>query len=267
MTEIFGVIGHPIKHSLSPVMHNAAFKHLNYDGIYLAFEVRSEELESALNGARALGIGGLNITIPHKERTAEILTPDRAVEEIGACNTADLRKWRCYNTDVHGVLMALKEAGIDTKGIRVLVVGAGGAGKACIYALRDAGEVFVTNRTAERGREVARRFGVEFIEIERLATQRFDLIVNATPIGIKGFPDTLPVPEEVVRRSSAVFDMVYNPPETRLVRVGRKYGCRIASGVDMLVHQGAKAFEIFTGLKAPVDVMKRAVVSELEKLA
>ncbi|WP_457591015.1 shikimate dehydrogenase [Geoglobus sp.] len=266
MTEIFGVVGYPIKHSLSPAMHNSAFRHLKYDGVYLAFEVKSEELERALFGAKALGIGGLNVTIPHKERAAELFRPDRAVVEIGACNTIDLRKGRCYNTDVHGVLGALEAAGVESEGLRVLVVGAGGASKACIYALRDRNLVFVTNRTEERGREVAKRFGVEFAEPEKVGGMRFDLIVNATPLGMRGFPSVLPVPEDLLRSRPAVFDMVYNPPETELVRRAKRYGCRIVSGVEMLVHQGAMAFEVFTGIRAPVEVMRRAVLSELQKL-
>lgn len=267
MTEIFGVIGYPVKHSLSPVMHNSAFRHLEYDGIYLSFEVRGEDLEVALMGAKALGVRGLNVTIPHKERAAWFFEQDRAVEEIGACNTIDLRNGRCYNTDVFGIRKALEAAGIETRGLRVLVVGAGGAGRACIYALRDDNDVFITNRTAKRGIEVARRFGVEFLRTGDLEERSFDLVVNATPLGMRGFPTELPIPEFVLRSRPAVFDMVYNPPETPLIRKAREYGCRVASGVDMLVYQGAKAFEIFTGLEAPVEIMKKAVLSELKKLA
>ncbi|WP_456369114.1 shikimate dehydrogenase [Geoglobus sp.] len=267
MTEIFGVIGYPVKHSLSPAMHNSAFRHLGYDGVYLPFEVKGDDLEVALTGAKALGVRGLNVTIPHKERAAELFEQDKAVEEIGACNTIDLRKGRCYNTDVFGITKALEAAGIETGGLRVLVVGAGGAGKACIYALRDGNDVFVTNRTTDRGIEVARRFGVEFLSSDELEGRKFDLVVNATPLGMRGFPAELPVPEVVLTSKPAVFDMVYNPPETPLIRKAREYGCRVASGVDMLVYQGARAFEIFTGLEAPVEVMKKAVLSELKKLA
>ncbi len=266
MMEIFGVVGYPIGHSLSPAMHNAAFREINYKGIYVPFEVKPENFESAIEGLIALGIKGVNVTIPHKERIAEFFRQEKEVMEIGAANTVDLRRKVCYNTDVDGVLRALQHSGVNANGMDVLVVGAGGAAKACIYAFRDGNRVFVTNRTEKRGREVAEKFGVEFVSSENLSAMRFDLVVNATPIGMKGFPEKLPVPEEVLKSRPVVFDMVYNPPETILMRTAHNYGCKTVSGVDMLVYQGARAFEIFTGMKAPVDVMKKAVISELKKL-
>jgi len=266
MIEIFGIIGYPIKHSLSPAMHNSAFRELSYPGIYLPFEVEKRDLKDAIMGVKALGIKGINVTIPYKEEVVKYFKCDKAVEEIGACNTVDVLKEKCYNTDVYGILKALENAGINIRGLRVLIIGAGGAGKACIYALRDENDVFLTNRTSEKGVNVAKKFGVEFVEMSKLENFNFDLIVNATPLGMKGFPEKLPVPEKLLKSKPAVFDMVYNPPETPLIKRAKEHGCLTMNGVDMLVYQGAKAFEIFTGLKAPVDVMKKAVVSELEKL-
>ena len=266
MIEIFGVIGYPLKHSLSPVMHNAAFREINYNGVYLLFEVRREELRSAIAGAKALNIKGLNVTIPYKEEIAELFKPDKTVQEIGACNTVLIEKGECYNTDVYGIVQSLKESGIGTSGMKVVVIGAGGAGKACIYALRDKNDVYLTNRTVERGLKVARKFGVEFLRFEDLENFSFDLVVNATPIGMKGFPSDLPFSLRVIERAKAVFDMVYNPPETLLLKKAKEFGCKTINGVDMLVYQGAKAFEIFTGKVAPVDVMRKAVISELEKI-
>ncbi len=265
--EVFGVIGYPLGHSMSPVMHNAAFRETGYQGIYVPFEVRPENFESAIEGIKALGIRGINITIPYKERILEFFRQRREVREIGAANTVDLKRKTCHNTDVDGVIGALQSSGVDAKDMEVLVVGAGGAAKACVYALKDDNEVYITNRTAKKGVELAERFDVEFIERERLETLKFDLIINATPLGMKGFPEKLPVSEKILGKKPAVFDMVYNPPETLLIRKALSYGCKAVSGVDMLVYQGAKAFEIFTGKKAPVEVMKKAVVSELKKIA
>lgn len=266
MTLVFGVIGFPLKHSLSPVMHNSAFRYLKLDAIYLPFEIRPEELEDELNRLENMGVKGINVTIPHKERVVEIFNPSREAEEIGAGNTVLFDGRRVFNTDIYGIRKALENAGINPEDLDILVVGAGGAGKSAVYALMGRNRVFITNRTEEKGREVAEKFGVEFLKISELEGRKFDLIVNATPLGMKGFENRLPIPISVVKNSNAVFDMVYNPPETPLVLAGRKYGCKIASGVDMLVYQGAKAFEIFTGLNAPVDVMKKAVLSELKKV-
>jgi len=266
MIEIFGVIGYPLKHSLSPVMHNAAFRAINYNGIYLPFEVRREELKSAVAGAKALNIKGMNVTIPYKEEIARFFKPDRAVEEIGACNTVLIEKGECYNTDVYGIIQSLKNSGIGTSGMKVVVIGAGGAGKACIYALRDKNEVYLTNRTVKRGVRVARKFGVEFLRFEDLEKFSFDLVVNATPVGMKGFPSNIFFSLEVIKRANAVFDMVYNPPETFLLKKAKEFGCKTINGIEMLVYQGAKAFEMFTGREAPVDVMRKAVISELNKV-
>ncbi len=266
MMEVFGVIGYPVGHSLSPVMHNAAFRETGYNGIYVPFGVRPENFESAVEGLVALGIKGVNVTIPYKEKITEFFRQEREVVEIGAANTVDLRKGICYNTDVDGILRALRNSNVDARDTNVLVVGAGGAAKACVYALRESNRVSITNRTEERGREVAKKFGIEFVRSENLSAMKFDLVVNATPLGMKGFPEKLPVPVEVLKSKPIVFDMIYNPPETPLIKKAASYGCRTVSGVDMLVHQGAKAFEIFTGRKAPVDVMKKAVISELKKL-
>ncbi|AIY90459.1 shikimate dehydrogenase [Geoglobus acetivorans] len=266
MTGVFGVIGFPIKHSLSPVMHNAALRHLNYDGVYVPFEVKPEELEIAVAGMKSLNIRGINVTIPHKERIIEFFNPEKEVQEIGAANTVDLKSGKCYNTDVYGILEAINAAEIEVNGLKVLIIGAGGAAKACIYALRDSSRVYITNRTEAKGRAVAGKFGAEFVPLHALENHKFDLIVNATPLGMKGFESIMPVPLNLIKKAHAVFDMVYNPPSTPLVSAGRKFGCRIVSGIDMLVYQGARAFEIFTGQKAPVEVMKKAVMSEIENI-
>ncbi len=261
--EIYGVIGYPIKHSLSPAMHNAAFKHLNYDAIYLAFEVREEKLKNALIGAEALGIRGLNVTIPHKEKVINYFDQSKEVEEIGAANTVDFIRSKCYNTDVYGILKALENSGVKAKGLKILIVGAGGAARAAIYALKE-NRIYIINRTKERGIKLAKEFGCEFVDFENIRNYKFDLIINATPVGMKGFPDKIPIPDELLKNKPVIFDMVYNPVETKLLRIAKQRGCITVSGVDMLVFQGAKSFEIWTGLKPPVDIMKKTVLELLQ---
>ena len=262
MKEIYGVIGYPIKHSLSPIMHNAAFNHLNYDAIYVAFEVKKNELKDALIGAKALGIRGLNVTIPHKESVIGYFKQSKEVEEIGAANTIDLKRGICYNTDVHGIIESLKNADVKLRGLDVLIIGAGGAAKAAVYALKS-NNIYIVNRTKERGERLAKEFGCEFLEFGDVERYRFDLIINATPLGMKGFPDKIPVPLSLLNNKPVVFDFVYNPVETKLIRVAKQKGCKVISGVDMLVFQGAKSFEIWTGIKPPIDVMKKAVLKFL----
>ncbi len=262
MKEIYGVIGYPIKHSLSPIMHNAAFNHLNYDAIYIAFEVKKNELKDALIGAKALGIRGLNVTIPHKESVIGYFKQSKEVEEIRAANTIDLKKEVCYNTDVHGIIESLKNADVWLRGLDVLIIGAGGAAKAAVYALKS-NNIYIVNRTKERGERLAKEFGCEFLEFDDVERYRFDLIINATPLGMKGFPDKVPIPLSLLDNKPVVFDFVYNPVETKLIRVAKQKGCKVISGVDMLVFQGAKSFEIWTRIKPPIDVMRKAVLKFL----
>ncbi|MET1124299.1 MAG: shikimate dehydrogenase [Archaeoglobaceae archaeon] len=264
-----GLIGYPVKHSISPAMHKAALKEMGIEGIYLAFEVPPGSLEDAVRGAKALDFVGLNVTIPYKEEVAKLVSLKGDAAKIGVVNTIDLRSMVGYNTDVYGVKKALE--GFELENAVALVVGAGGAGKAAALALLKMGaKVVITNRTASRGLEAAellRKYGeCLFYPYERLSELggKVDLIVNATPLGMRGFAEALPVPEEIVR-DVVVFDTVYNPPETPLIRIARERGCETVSGVEMLVYQGAKALEIWTGKRAPVDVMRRAALEALLK--
>ncbi len=265
----FGVIGYPIGHSVSPDMHNAAFKALGIDAIYLKFEVRPDGLRDAIVGARALGFKGLNVTIPYKEEVLKFVEPEGIARMIGAVNTVDLESMKGYNTDAYGALRALEEAGVDVEGKIALVVGAGGAGRAIAFALAERGAtVIVTNRTESRGLKLAedlRRVGeCIYHPYERLSELRgkVDIIVNATPLGMKGFEQRLPVPEEIVE-DVVVFDAVYNPPETPLIALAKKRGCKVVYGIDMLVYQGAEAFKIWTGIDPPIEVMKEAALKAI----
>ncbi|WP_202319522.1 shikimate dehydrogenase [Archaeoglobus neptunius] len=264
-----GVIGYPIRHSVSPAMHNAALKKAGIEGVYLAFEVRPEMIKDAIFGARALGFAGLNVTIPFKEEVADFLTLEGHAALLKAVNTVDLREMVGYNTDVYGVKRSFSD--LDVGGKTALVVGAGGAGKAAALALVELGAtVIITNRTESRGMEAVeliRRHGeCIFYPFERVGelSGKVDILVNATPLGMKGFAQALPVPAKILKPGMIVFDTVYNPVDTPLIRSAREAGCRVIYGIEMLVHQGARAFEIWTGIKPDVDVMREAAIKALK---
>ncbi len=266
----FGIIGYPIGHSASPAMHNSVFESLGIEAIYLKFEVKPEDLKEAIFGARALGFRGFNVTIPYKEAVLKYIKPVGIAKRIGAVNTIVFPELEGYNTDAIGAIRALESAGVDVEGKVALVVGAGGAGRAIAFALAERGcVVVVTNRTESRGLKLAedvRKVGkCVFHPYNRLEELKgnVDIIVNATPLGMKGFESKLPIPEVLVEKNVVVFDTVYNPPETPLIRLALERGCKVVYGVDMLVHQGAEALKIWLGIDPPLDVMKNAVLSAL----
>jgi len=267
--DCYGVIGYPIKHSVSPAMHNAAFRHEKIDATYLAFEVRPEDLEYAIFGAKALGIKGLNVTIPHKEAILEYVRPVGIAEKIGAVNTVAVERLEGYNTDVYGAMRALEEAGVNPEGKIALVVGAGGAAKAIAFGLVERGAtVVVTNRTESRGLKLAedvRKMGdCIFHPYDRLEELKgkIDILVNATPVGMRGFESRLPVPENLVE-NIVVFDTVYNPMDTPLISLAKKRGCKVVYGIDMLVFQAVEAWKIWFGFEADASVMKDAAIKAL----
>ena len=264
----FGLIGYPVKHSVSPAMHNAAFEHLGIDAIYLAFEVKPNEVKEAVFGAKALGFKGLNVTIPHKEKVLEFVKPDVLAARIGAVNTIDLENMKGYNTDAYGALRALEVNGVNFEGKNILIVGAGGAARAIAFALIEKSFVIVSNRTEQRGLKLVedlRKYGkclfIPYDELEKLEG-KVDIVINATPLGMKGFESKLPLPQNLIR-DVVVFDTVYNPMETELIKLAKKRGCKVVYGIDMLVYQGAKAFEIWIGKNAPIEIMKEAAIQNL----
>ncbi len=264
--KIFGVVGYPIKHSLSPVMFNAVFKHLDMDAVYTRFEVKPEDFEDAMYGAKALGLTGLNITIPFKERAYEIFKADTLAEKIKAVNTIDLATSKAYNTDAYGAVKALKNKGVELKDSRILIVGAGGVARAMAFAFYDEkAEIFIANRTEERAKKLANEVGCNFIPLNKLTEVEPDIIVNATPLGMLGYESKLVVPESMIKADVVVFDTVYNPIDTPLIKIAKMRGCKIVYGYEMLVYQGEKAFEIWNGFSPPVDIMMDAVLKELTK--
>ncbi len=268
-TQVVGVLGYPVRHSLSPAMHNAAFRHLRLNWVYLAFEVPPESLADALRGMRALGLRGLNLTIPHKESAialVDALTP--SAQAIGAVNTLFWDSGRLVgdNTDAEGFLRALRAAGCEPEGLHALVLGAGGSARAIVHALQSVGcRITLANRTLERAHALAQAFGLsEVLPLQRDALLKIvptvQLIVNCTALGMEPDADTMPpVPIEALPADAWVCDLVYRPLHTRLLNSARRRGLRTIDGLGMLVHQGALAFERWTAQPAPVEVMEQAV--------
>ena len=269
--KLFGVLGDPVSHSLSPVMHNAAFKATGMDCEYHAFRVDQDNLEIALQGARALGFGGLNLTIPLKEKALDIVDATELAKKIGAVNTVDFRDGITgYNTDGIGAIMALSHSGIKVKDKKVLLLGAGGAARAIAFQLsKDGANLTIANRSIERAKSIARdvrKVGKvhvsDFKDLKDLV-QDCSILINSTSVGMYPKTSETLVTSDMMRRDLTVFDIVYNPQENILLREARKAGAKAIDGVMMLVFQGAEAFKIWTGISPPVDVMEKAVRKQL----
>jgi len=278
-TIVCGVIGEPIEHTMSPVMHNAAFKALSLDYLYLPFRVRQEQLGQAIDGMRALNIRGLNVTIPHKVAVMPLLDKiDSLAEKIGAVNTIvnDDGVLTGYNTDAGGFMQALLEQGIEPQGKSAVILGAGGAARAISFILaeRDA-QLTILNRQleldwaeglAQRITQVFKK-EVKALELDEknlsAVLARADILVNATSVGMNPNINETPVPARLIKPELVVFDIVYNPLQTRLLREAEVTGARTIGGIDMLAWQGALAFEKWTGLQAPVDLMKKEAIKVL----
>ncbi|MEM2364301.1 MAG: shikimate dehydrogenase [Candidatus Bathyarchaeia archaeon] len=269
-TRIFGVIGDPIEHSLSPIMHNVAFRSLKMDCIYLAFRVRKEELDLAIKGMRCLGIAGFNVTMPHKVDIINYLDDmDELAREIGSVNTVVNRcgKLIGFNTDGIGAFNAITHVVSDSGSKKVVVFGAGGAARALIYHLSKLGkEIVILNRTEERAIGLAKEMrektggnirGAPLSKTEEELVHA-DIVVNATPVGSWPHIEETLVNKKALRKDMVVMDMVYAPLETRLLREAKEVGATIVDGITMLVHQGAASFKIWTGEDPPIDLMKRA---------
>ncbi len=268
-TTVVGVIGDPVDHSLSPLLHNTAFAHLGIDWVSVGFRVRAGETAAALSGARALGVVGLSVTMPHKGEAARLVT-DRSslAERLGAVNcVVDTGSgWRGENTDGAGFLAALGHRdGFEPRGLRCLVVGAGGAARAVIAALADAGaaEVVVVNRTPERAVAALGLAGPVGRAGEPSDARSADLVVNATPMGMAGtdHDDAQPWPIDptLIGAGQRAVDLIYHPSETPWMAAVRARGATVDNGLGMLVHQAAFQLAAWTGLEPPVEAMWAAV--------
>lgn len=273
-TKVLGIFGYPVRHTLSPLMQNAAIEALGLNYIYIPFEVKPEELERAVNGIRALGIMGVNVTVPHKEAVIPFLDEiDEDAKLIGAVNTILNKNGRLigYNTDSPGYISSLREdAGFEPKGKNILVIGAGGAARGIIHGLflNGASKITIANRTTEKAKkveEILRATGNK-IEIESIpfsfikdhkVLSSLDLIVNTTSMGLEGgSPD---IDFSLTPEHALVSDVVYKPPVTPFMKQAQDAGRKTSGGLGMLIYQGAISLEIWTSQKAPVEVMRKAL--------
>jgi len=277
-TRYCAVLGHPINHSASPAMQNAGFAALGLNWRYLAFDVAPQDLREAIAGARRMGFVGLNLTVPHKLLAVEMVDVlDDSAKAWGAVNTirfetdGDGSTRACgYNTDAEAITRSLREdLGVDLPGAKVLLLGAGGAGRvaALKLAAEGVGELYLVNRTEAKVTAVAEEIRTRSPRVQvsvGYPKAGVDLVVNATSLGLQA-ADALPFAVEQfdLAQARAVYDMVYRPAETALLQVAKAAGCRTANGLGMLLYQGARALEIWTGQGAPVEIMRRALQSHI----
>lgn len=280
MKKTVGIIGYPLEHSLSPAMHNAAFKKLGLDWEYLPFEVEPKDLGEALKGMRALHMAGFNVTIPHKESILLLLDEvTKLARLIGAVNTVLNQEGKLigYNTDGAGFIDSLKEdAKFDPKGKKAVVLGAGGASRAVSIMLAEAGakQITLADILKEKAKDLSEYVNSYFeitcnsAEVNNPSLQKAidqaNILVNASPIGTHPNTAQTPLSEKIkLHPKLLVYDLVYNPSETKLLKIAKESGCRTCSGLGMLVRQGALAFTIWTGQEAPVEVMRKAAEKAL----
>jgi len=280
--RIYGLIGYPVKHSFSAAMHNAAFKYskekgeIDYDAEYRLFEVKPQDLGVFLNSLAEQNIHGLNVTIPHKEKTAGFIQLDDKssyLKHIKAVNTIAKKGdvWIGHNTDIPGFSRHLKEY-VDPSGKRAAILGAGRAGKAVAYAIADskAAEIVIydidnnkTSNVISVIKSLFKDFNIKSVDsIGRLNLSDKDILINATPVGMKDTDPCL-VSEEMLHKNLFVYDVIYNPPQTKLLKLAEKAGAKTANGMKMLLYQGMLSFKIWTGKDAPREVMWKALSSQI----
>ncbi len=261
-TSLYGIFGHPVSHSLSPAMHNAAFEALGLDAVYLAFDVT--DLASAVKGVRALGIKGLSVTIPHKVAIMELLDEiDEVAARIGAVNTVINRNGRLFgaNTDWIGAVKALEEK-TSLREKRAVVLGAGGSAKAvCAGLVKRGARCHVANRTVSKAKEIADTLGCSHGGLDDTDALYGDILVNTTSVGMEPDTQAIPVPPEAVSRFGVVMDIVYAPLKTRLLQEAERAGKVTVNGLRMLLLQAVSQFEMWTGRDAPLSVMEDVLYS------
>jgi 3-dehydroquinate dehydratase/shikimate dehydrogenase len=267
-TKVYGVAGNPIRSSLSPIMMNTAFRRETVNAVYLALQ--ANKLSDLLKLVHDIPIQGLSVTMPLKQEImGHLEKTDPLSAKIGACNTvlrAQDGKLYGFNTDVAGVIGPLEKR-MSLRGAKALVLGAGGAGRAAVFGLRDKGaDVFILNRTPETAHKLARQSGSKSIKKDALAKTSFDVIINSTPVGMAGQKGNQ-ILEAKDLNTKLVFDLVYNPLETPLLRLARQQSIPIITGIEMFVQQGARQFEIWTGKPAPEEEMLRVVIHALRQAA
>lgn len=279
-TRVCGVIGDPIAHTLSPTIQNAAFAHLKLNLVFLAFQVRTSELENAIQGMRGLSIHGLNVTMPHKSTIIDYLDEmDPTVKFLGSANTILNKEGILsgFNTDGVGALKALRENGTELSDKKVLLLGAGGAAKAIAFSLaQEVGELVILNRTADKAKKLAKALseisdkevvgGALHTDAILTNLQDSDILINATNVGMHPEYNQSIIASRWLRSDLTVMDIIYHPFETRLLKDAKAAGAKVVNGIEMLIHQGAASFKIWTGQSAPIEVMRRAGLNKLSRV-
>ncbi len=276
-TKTFCLIGHPVEHSMSPTMWNPALQELGLDYVYMAFDVEPNNLENAIKGMRALGIKGMNVTIPHKEAVIKYLDEvEEVAKKMGAINTIknDNGKLKGRNTDAGGALKSLIDAGCEISGKNVLFLGSGGVARSVAYVLSDKVAKIILTDIVEKNaisvaKEIKKNMGTNIEgklasnEILKKHIDEIDILVNATPIGMYPKTNESPIPIDLLHSDLFVFDVIYNPVETKLLKEASEIGCKTLSGLDMLVNQGVLAFEWWTGKMPNATLMKSKIIEFL----
>jgi shikimate dehydrogenase len=261
-TKIYGIIGKPVSHTLSPLIHNQAYKELELNNVYLPFEV--DNVEEALVGLKALGVLGVSVTIPHKQSVIPFLDSiDPVAQQIGAVNTLEIKDNKIHglNTDWLGANKALEDV-IDLPGKTVLILGAGGSARAIGFGLLEAGaRVIIASRTPDKGKKLAEILNCPWQPLSMVEEISADALVNATSVGMSPNSSASPVAPAVLEKFPVVMDIVYSPLQTKLLSDAKKAGCTIINGLAMLLYQGVAQFEIWTNKKAPIQIMKDILTS------
>ncbi len=270
-TELYGVIGNPVHHSLSPMIHNRAFERLGWNAVYLAFEVKN--IEEALKGVRGLGVRGVSVTIPFKTEVIPFLDKvERLAKKIGAVNTIVNRRGRLigYNTDCDGALEAL-EVRMNLRGKKVALLGAGGAARAIGFGLQERGySLILVNRSTERGQALSRELGCAYLPISSLVRMKAgglgaDVLINATSLGMVPRERDTPIPKRLLKEGMLVMDIVYRPLQTRLLREAKEKGCVTVDGLEMLIRQAIAQFAIWTGKRLEIGQIKKDLCPRLKR--
>jgi shikimate dehydrogenase len=272
-TDLYCVIGYPVRHSFSPLLHNECFKHYNLNAVYLAFEISPHALGDFFQTMKTLNIKGANITLPHKIESLKYVDEiDKVAKDIGAINTVKNQNGSLlgFNTDKDGILMGLKDLNIKIKESNFLILGAGGAARTCVYSLsyENAKGIFIANRTYEKGEKLADELNEKFsVSIKAVALEnnelesiinKIDCIINATSVGIKE-DDPLIIDEKLLKPNIKVYDLTYNKKGTPLVKKAKEKGLNAIDGITMLIYQAISSFKIWTKIEPEYETMEQAI--------
>lgn len=272
-TKLYGIIGNPVHHSFSPHMQTKAFQAIGLNAVYLPFLIEEYQLPALLDAFKIAGVQGFNVTVPYKEKIIPFLDKvSIAAQSLGSVNTVlyENDTWHGFSTDGSGFVRSLENAGISLKAKKILLVGAGGAGKAIALSLihQEIAEITILNRTKEKTEILSSLINKIQPELPVFTSftnsSRFDILVNSTSVGMKD--NQCPVADNLVEISDRVVDIIYNPPQTPLIKKALKKEIPCMNGIDMLLYQGVEAFEIWTGENAPVNVMRDSLLNSLNLL-